>query len=330
LSFDRTVVALTRRNRRPQAVVLRALGLGDLMTAIPALRALRRALPHHEITLLTPARFESVVMHAGLADRVLAVEALGPPPPTLASPNVDLAVNLHGRGPESHHMLRALRPRRMIAFDHAQVPSTPRIPWRADEHEVQRWCRLMTASGIPADPDDLAVVTPKSAVAAAGAGATVVHPGAAAAARRWPPARWADVARAEHAVGRRVLITGGPGEEPLAHGVARLAGLPPSHVLAGSIDTLDLLAVVGAAARVVCGDTGIAHVATAVGTPSVILFGPTDPRWWGPPSCTRHHVLWSGRTGDPHDTRPAPGLLDIAVDDVVEALSTLPGVPGQA
>ena len=87
---------------------------------------------------------------------------------------------------------------------------------------------------------------------------------------------------------------------------------------------LDLLAGVGAARVVVSGDTGIAHVATAVGTASVVLFGPTAPSQWGPPSDRPwHRVLWSGRRGDPHASMPDPGLLDITVADVVSELDRL-------
>lgn len=73
-----------------------------------------------------------------------------------------------------------------------------------------------------------------------------------------------------------------------------------------------------------CGDTGVAHLATALGRPSVVLFGPTPPSAWGPPPGRhRHRVLWAGRAGDPRAAVPDPGLLDIAVADVLAALVAL-------
>jgi ADP-heptose:LPS heptosyltransferase len=76
---------------------------------------------------------------------------------------------------------------------------------------------------------------------------------------------------------------------------------------------------------VVCGDTGIAHLATAFGTPSVVLFGPVSPALWGPPARPWHRVLWAGGVGDPHARDPDPGLLSIDVGAVLEALNHLPG-----
>jgi ADP-heptose:LPS heptosyltransferase len=157
-------------------------------------------------------------------------------------------------------------------------------------------------------------------------GATLVHPGAASPSRRWPPERFAAVARAELAAGRRVIVTGGPAEGALAGDVADRAGLPTSAVHAGQGGVLAIGRLVAAAGRVVCGDTGIAHLATALRTPSVVLFGPTSPAQWGPPPDRPwHRPLWAGGRGDPHGQLPDPGLLAIDVDQVNEALADLPG-----
>jgi len=61
------------------------------------------------------------------------------------------------------------------------------------------------------------------------------------------------------------------------------ADLPDDSVLAGRTTLPQLAALVAEASLVVCGGTGIAHLATAVGTPSVVLFGPVPPEHWGPP-----------------------------------------------
>ena len=300
----------------------RALGLGDLLTGLPALRALSDAFPGHRRVLATPAWLAPLARLSGSVDSVVDCGPLQPLPGCLASP--DVAANLHGRGPQSHRVVRAARPRRTIAFACAGIEATTRGPrWRADEHEVVRWCRLLEESGIPADPSRLGLERPQG-VPPLARGATVVHPGAASEARRWPAERFAAIARAEAATGRRVLVTGSAAEMPLAQCVARLAGLPPESVLAGRTNPLQLAAVVADAARVVCGDTGVAHLATAFDTPSVVVCGPIPPALWGPPADRPRHVaLWAGRRGDPHADVPDPGLLAVGVDQVLAALAWL-------
>src|SRR5205807_6809835 len=127
----------------------------------------------------------------------------------------------------------------------------------------------------------------------------LIHPGAKDPARRWPPERWGEVARRELGRGRRVVVTAGPGEEAIARRVAAEGGLPAGSVWTDG-DVLQLAGLVAGAGRVLCGDTGVAHLATALGRPSVVLFGPVPPAEWGPPPGHLHRVLWAGRRGDPH------------------------------
>ncbi len=312
------------RSRRPVMLALRALGLGDLLTAVPALRALAEAFPEHRRVLAAPSRLAPLAALTGAVDVVLDARPLAPVALDVAP---DVAVNLHGRGPESHHVLLATRPGRLLAFAHPQVAGSRHGPeWQAEEHEVTRWCRMLEAHGIPADPSRLDLPAPPVRPPAVAIGATLLHPGAASAARRWPVERWAAVARAERAAGRAVAVTSGPGERARGRAVAHAAGLGPEAVLE-ELPLLHLAAAVAAAGRVVVGDTGIAHLATALRTPSVVLFGPSAPRLWGPPPGRPwHRALWAGRSGDPHGLVPDPGLLAIGVEHVLQALAALEDV----
>ncbi|MEU5830287.1 glycosyltransferase family 9 protein [Micromonospora tulbaghiae] len=314
-------------------LVLRALGVGDLATGVPALRALRAAYPGKELALVAPRWLAPLVELVGGVDRQVHADGLGPLP--WSGPPPETAVNLHGRGPQSHLMLTALRPGRLLAFasPEAGVPDGP--PWRADEHEVDRWCRMLAWYGVPADRADLALRRP--APDGFPAGVTIVHPGAKAAQRRWPVARFAAVARELAGRGHRVVVTGSPAERGLATAVARAAGLPGDAVLAGATDVGELAALVAYARLVLCGDTGIGHLATAYATPSVLLFGPVPPSWWGPPPDRPwHEALWTGprpAAGD-EEVHPALAALDVpdvlaAVDRVERAARHRPRVPVQ-
>nr|WP_240939801.1 glycosyltransferase family 9 protein [Planosporangium flavigriseum] len=292
-------------------LALRALGIGDLATAVPALRALRRAFPRHELVLAAPPALTPLAMAIGAVDRAFPTGSFVRDPIDEIRWNArrpDIAVNLHGKGPQSHRALLAADPIRFLAYAQpaAGWPDGPK--WNEDEHERDRWCRLLHWHGIPADPDDLAVPAPPPVPE--WAGAVVVHPGASGPERRWPVARFAAVARRLAAAGQRVLVSGSPGEAADAQALAAAAGLPPNSVLAGRTDLGALAALVAHARLVICGDTGVAHLATAYGTRSVLLFGPVSPELWGPPPGNdRHTVLWRG----PH------GLADIGVDDVYVA-----------
>ncbi|MBB5937171.1 glycosyltransferase family 9 protein [Streptomyces zagrosensis] len=335
---------MTGPGDRDRVLVLRALGFGDLLTAIPALRALRRGLPDHDLVLAAPARLADAATATGLVDHLLPTTAAGRAVPCRldwSGPPPDVAVDLHGNGPPSHLLLDRLRPGRLLAYAHPQTPHLRGPEWRPDEHERHRWCRLLAWYGFPADPDDLSLPAPS--IPSPAAGAVVVHPGADAAARRWPPDRFAAVARALCADGHRVVITAGAGEAPLAAEVAARAGLAPDAVFGGAADVPfdHLAALVAAAHAVVVGDTGLAHLATALGTPSVVLFGPVAPRLWGPPRSPRHRALWHpdlpggapgstdpARPGDAHGERPDERLLRINSDEVIDAVRALSRASG--
>jgi ADP-heptose:LPS heptosyltransferase len=315
---------------RPGSVlfVLRALGLGDLLAAVPAYRALGRAFPRHRLVLAAPAALEPLALLTGSVDEVWPVpgpgraghlEQLRWPGPT-----PDVAVNLHGRGPRSHRALLRLRPDRLLAYAHSSFPQVSGPAWDADEPERERWCRLLGHAGIAADPADLGLPQPPGHRSPAPA-AVVLHPGAAVPSRRWPADRFAAVAAALREAGHWVVVTGTAAERGLATEVADRAGLGPGDVLAGRTSPLDLAALVSAARLVVCGDTGVAHLATAYGTPSVLLFGPAAPDRWGPPpSRTQHVVCWHpGPPGYPHGDRPDGALLKITPAEVIEAARRL-------
>ncbi|MEV6909129.1 glycosyltransferase family 9 protein [Amycolatopsis sp. NPDC051071] len=300
-------------------LVLRALGLGDLLTAVPALRSLRRAFDGERLVLAAPEGLRDIVELIDAVDELLPTAGLG----DLSWPGEPprLAVNLHGRGPESIHDLLAQDPVELITHRHPDFPDVEGLDWQDDLHEVDRWCRLLETAHITADRSDLALPAPPGPSPASGA--IVIHPGAAYAARRWPPERFARVA-AELATRHRVVVTGNVAEVPLAREVAEAAGLPEEAVLAGDTGLAELAATVAEAALVVCGDTGVGHLATAYGTPSVLLFGPTPPCRWGPPSEARQHtVLWVGDVGDPHADRPDAGLLLLREERVIAAAQEL-------
>ncbi|HET9255446.1 MAG TPA: glycosyltransferase family 9 protein, partial [Pseudonocardiaceae bacterium] len=280
--------------------------------------------PRHRLVLAAPAPLAELAMLTAAVDELLPT----PAPTSRDWPALDwphpppaVAVNLHGRGPQSTSVLRALHPSTLLTHAHGEGPG-PR--WNCELHEVRRWCRLLEYFGIATDPSDLALSHPP--VPSPAPAAVIVHPGCAFAARRWPLDRYATVARRLARAGPRLVVTGSAAERPRAIRLAAEAGLPEDSVLAGRTTLGQLADLVANASLLISGDTGIAHLATAYGTPSVVLFGPVPPRRWGPPPERPQHVaLWAGRTGDPFADRPDDGLLRITTNEVLDVAERLIG-----
>ena len=297
-------------------LALRALGLGDALTGVPALRGLRRRWPDAELVLAASPEVGGWLRSLGVVDRVHP--ATGLDPLTWSEPSPDVAVNLHGRGPQSHRLLAALHPGDLVAFDCPEAGVTgPR--WLPEEHEVDRWVRLVRSAGGSCSADDLRL----DAGAATGRH-VVLHPGAAARSRRWPVERWVELASVLASWGRTVVVTGTATEQDIC---ADVAGTGAEN-RCGRDDLASLSDLVASAALVVCGDTGVAHLATAHATPSVLLFGPVAPALWGPRIDPHlHRVLWDQRStdpaGDPHGDAPDPRLLRTTVGQVLDAAEAL-------
>lgn len=322
--------ALTAPDGRPEILALRALKLGDILVAVPALHALRRGFPEHRLILATTPWLEPIVdLVDGLDALVPTLHGLDDPLP-MAAGRVELAVNLHGNGQESRDRLREIEPERTLEFrvpalDPGAAPDDPRPLWIDGELERARWARLVNTLGLDADPEDVGIAVPESPAPVSGA--AVVHVGAFYGSREWPEERFAAVAQSLAREGHRVVFTGGASEADRARRIAERAGT--GEVLAGAIDLTEFAAVVADAEVLVTVDTGAAHLASAYGIPSVVIFGPAPPEAWGPPVSGPHVVLTDAslRRGDVFSAEPDPALLAVQTEDVLDALASLPAHP---
>jgi heptosyltransferase-1 len=149
----------------------------------------------------------------------------------------------------------------------------------------------------------------------------LINPGAGWGAKRWPVDRYAAVARGLLQRGFRVLVNGGPGEEPLLESISQQTNGAVT-LLTGNLS--QLIAVTRRVAIAVAGDTGPLHLACALGRPVVGIYGPTDPSRNGPFG-TRFRVLRSPQSRRDHTRHEAPeaGLLTITAEDVLKAADEL-------
>jgi heptosyltransferase-2/heptosyltransferase-3 len=232
---------------------------------------------------------------------------------------------------------------------------TDALPWHPGEHVTRQALAVVQALRDPAelpelpDPTGIPLHFVPSAAAVEwaehwltqqGIGAherlVILHPGTGGAAKLWLPEHWAQVARsllsqddARHPL--RLLLTGGPGEEPLVQAIARLLDpVPPT--LVGATDIEQLAALLGRAALVMGVDSGPLHLAVSQGTPSLHLFGPSDAQRFGPWGDPSRHVvlragLWCSPCGVfsacPRHTDPPECMQQIATAEVIQAAQRL-------
>jgi len=318
-------------------LVVRHCGLGDLLTALPAMRAIRRHHPEHRLVTTCPTSLLGLARRLAIADAFITEPPLARLDPTqhvsvdeaLVSriltlkwrPKIVVALRVPVRA-DLMAALARMAPERLVAYRHAEVPGTEGFPeFSFDDHILVRWERLLRSSGIRTDRNDLYLV-PDDIVFEPRTGRTVIHVGSASPSRRWPTERWAAVGKAATAMGHSVVVTGSEAEWPLADMVVRLAGLPRARNLCGSTDILELAAIVQRARLVLSTDTGIAHLATAFRRRSVTLFGAVSPAQWGPPTDYKLNVsLWKGGYGEAYADTADNGLLGISISDVLEAIT---------
>jgi len=298
--------------------VFRALMLGDLLCAVPALRALRQAFPAARIVLVglpwareLAARLDAVDEFMefpgwpGLPETPPLVRAIPAFLAAMQAQRFDLAIQLHGSGPVVNPLVGCFGARQTAGFriDGAWHPPDEAerwAPWPEQGHEVERLLSLVDHLGLPRAGSELEFPLERHDFAAlheVWAGAqrarpyVCVHAGAQLASRRWPVARFAAVADALARQGRSIVLTGSAHEAPLAEEVRALMRQPAEN-LAGRTTLWTLGALVAGAELVVCNDTGISHVAAALGRPSVVVSCGADVSRWAPLDAARHAVLW--------------------------------------
>jgi ADP-heptose:LPS heptosyltransferase len=300
--------ALLRQPGLESVVVFRALQLGDMLCAVPALRALRLALPQARITLVGlpwaaqfAARFSAHVDdfvafpgHPGLPEQPAQPEGLEPFLAGMRDRHFDLALQLHGSGEVSNAIVRAFGARQAAGYASAAVAADGfcALPYPAEGPEPLRLLGLMTALGapdaghalefplLPADWEELAA---SGLAAGLEPGRYLcVHAGARFRDKCWPPAcfaRIADRLAAEYAL--VPVLTGSEKERDLAEAVAAHMKTPAVNA-AGPISIGAMAALMSGARLLVCNDTGVSHIAAGLGLRSVVVFSKANLTRWAP------------------------------------------------
>ena len=300
-----------------RVVVLRALKFGDLLCAVPAFRALRAAWPSAEIVLVGLPwagafverysdyldGFREFPGYPGLPEREPRIERIPAFLSELQAERFDLAIQLHGSGPFVNSLCVLFGARRTAGFYQpgGYCPDAALFcPWPERGREVTRLLRLVEFLGLPTQGDHLEFpLRPEDfrALHELEGGETLrpgeyvcLHPGASVPERRWPTEWFARIGQTLARQGLQLVLTGSATERELTTEVARAMKAPVLN-LAGRTDLGSLAALLDGARLLVCNDTGVSHVADALGTSSIVLSTGDNPQRWAPRDRHLHRVF---------------------------------------
>lgn len=352
--------SLPHSNDRLRILIVRLSSMGDVVHALPAAAALRNAFPNATIGWLIEERWAELLCtlptprcggrsaQRPLVDIIHAVnlkrwrksllasqtwERIAASLSDLRAAHYDVALDLQGairsailgRWSGAPVLYGASRPREIPA----SLWYTKKVA-TSGTHVIEQYCELADAligrktsrpdAVLPFDP--IAAETVDKRLRERGITSFVIlNPGAGWGAKRWPPERYGQLAQQLAGQGLRSIINFGPNEETLAREAAS-GSAGTAEAMSFSIG--ELIALTRRARLFIGGDTGPMHLAAALHVPIVALFGPTDPERNGPVR-TRSIVLRNPKspTSLTHRHQQDPGLLEITVDQVTEAASTI-------
>lgn len=308
---------MSRSSDVRKIALLRALYLGDMLLAVPAFRALRQRFPHAEITLIGLPWARTFVQRyhmyldrlvefpgfPGLCEVEVCQERTAAFCAAQRAYHYDLVLQMHGRGPASNLFVGELGGALSAGYyGQGEEESARRlsisIPYPEHQHEIYRNLGLAALMGCQAlDPQlefplwkqDRAEI--ESLFQDSQHPWIGLHPGAKYASRRWPATYFAALAdELARCLDAHIVLTGSASEQSIVQQVIRHMHTRPIN-LAGQTSLGGLAALIARLDLFVSNDTGPAHLAYALATPSITLFGPSDYQRWRPLEQKRHLTL---------------------------------------
>jgi ADP-heptose:LPS heptosyltransferase len=315
-----------KQEQYERIAVFRALKLGDLLCAVPALRALRSAFPAAEISLIGLPWASTFVSrythllddfiefpgHPAFPERDFDAHAVPAFFEEMISRRFDLAIQMHGSGSIINTLMVMLGARETAGFylPGSYCPEPERYAiYPGHEPEIWRHLTLMAYLGIPLQGDHLEFpiyTEDRDAFASLKHTAGIdnryicVHPGASSCDKCWPVERFAAAADRFAERGYQVVLTGSEAETDLTAGVCGAMNHPAID-LAGKTSLGVLGALIDNAHLLLSNDTGISHIAAALETPSVILFTNSEHQRWAPLDKELHRTIQHAQNALPED-----------------------------
>ncbi len=326
------VQGITRNPGVMALTIVRAGALGDVILTLPAVAALRAAYPDARLRAIG---YPSIWAVAGpIVDRVLSIDVRGCGALLTAHPADSPEVQFHGTEGvvawTSHDPTEALRAAGVTWVVHAAPLPRPGV------HAARLYLDSVSLrTGTPASAFDLVEwhlqysaaehETARAILRDAGPGPhAVIHPGAGAVWKRWPVEKFASIAAALRQKGFSVALVQGPADEEAVAGVRDRSDYP-FPVLHG-LGARAVGAVLSQSHLYVGNDSGVTHLAGISGTPTIALFGPTDPTQWQPlghSTVLRRCTAAASESSGIRVCHDPDCMRAITVDDVLAAIDRL-------
>lgn len=326
-------------------LIVRLGALGDIIHGIPVAAALRNRYPQAHIDWMVDARYLELLDLVECLDRRIPVDprdatrggrrsGLFRTMRELRDNHYDACIDLQGLL-KSALLARATGatriiglPRRHLREPLARLFYTDSPDTGTATHVIDKGLALLALLGVEDRRVHFPISIPRtpaieSVIARfAPSGYVIVNPGAAWPNKRWPAERFGAVAAAIHGeFGLRSLVLWGPGEQPLASSVA--AASAGAAEIAPPTSIPDMIGIARHGRLMISGDTGPLHIAGAVGTPIVALFGPTLPERngpWSPQDISISRVSQCSCVYERRCRKPVPCIDDITIEEVVGAV----------
>ncbi len=301
--------------------VFRALKLGDMLCAVPAIKALRSAYPNAEIVLLgLPWAKKFVERFNMYIDRFIHFPGcIGLPEQPfnrrlfeefiqqMREENFDLVLQMQGNGTIVNALLLLFNAKNVAGFynDKSYIESDLFMPYPDYGYEAQRHILLMEHLGIKTKKPELDFpITEKDeqefdalCLPLVNKKYICIHPGSADASRQWPPQFFAVLADYCIENGFTIVVTGTEEERDITRELIKCIHHPVIDVT-GKTSVGAVAVLIRNAFMLIANCTGVSHIAAAVKTPSVIISMDGEPERWAPVNKNLHHVIdW---TKEPH------------------------------
>lgn len=286
--------------------------MGDCLLLTSPVRALKEEFPDFQISVLVESRFAACFDGNPDFSEIIALKTKASALKLLAR-RFDAVINLHGGPTSAWYSCLAWGPRigaqlgRYHWLYRGHFPS-PEVHMHTVDATMTafRWLGLRRTEPAPALRYDVNAAEAETVrTALRGREYAVIHPGALLATKRWEPARFATLARALQEQGLTIALTGGPGEESMVADVAR--DVPGATILLG-LRIPELAELIRGARLYVGNDSGPMHLATAVGTPTVAVWGSSNSQRWHPWGVASRVVQ------NPFECNPCPGYRCLVAD----------------